>query len=166
MKKKLLLLYSWFVWSLTFFLPDIPFIMRLRGGFYSICMKGCGRNLQVSAGVKIYGLERLSIGSDVYIATNVVINAGADIEICNEVLIGIGSIIVSGNHTLLNGSYRFGKPKREKIFIGSGSWIAGNVTIAAGANIPDGTLIAANSFVSSVLDSSGIYGGCPARLIR
>lgn len=166
MYHKLSLVYSWFVWLVTFFLPDTALIMRFRGRLYSVLMKGTCRNFQVSNGARLYGLQNINVGDDVYIATNVVINAGAEINLGSQVMLGIGAILVSGNHTSHEGSYRFGKMSRAPISIGFGSWIGANVTIVAGSEVPKGTLIGANSLVTKKLEVSGVYGGVPVQLIR
>ncbi|MBM4958082.1 acyltransferase [Vibrio parahaemolyticus] len=164
MKQKINLLYSWFVWLVTFFLPDISFTMRFRGWMYSLAMPESGKNFQVSSGARLYGLNKISVGDDVYIATNVVINAGEEVVLGSEVMIGIGAIIVSGNHSLFNGSYRFGSLKREPILVHRGSWISANVVLVSGSEIPKSSLIAANSVVTKKLKISGVYAGAPAEL--
>lgn len=166
MKHKLLLLYAWFVWAVTFFFPDIPFLMRFRGWLYSQGMTECGRNLQVSSGARLYALHNLKCGNDVYIATNVVINACSLITLNDEVMIGIGSVLVSGNHTIMNGSYRFGPSERKGIQIGTGSWVAGNALILAGGELPSSSLLAGGAVLATSFSEEGVYGGVPAKLIK
>jgi acetyltransferase-like isoleucine patch superfamily enzyme len=160
------LLYSWLIKLITAFLPDQKHIMRFRGWLYSFAMKKCGKNFQVSAGAKISCLQNLDVGDNVFIATNVVINAGTSVTLEDEVMLGIASILVSGNHTLNNGSYRFGAMQRSPIVVGKGSWIGANVTLIAGCQIPPSSLIAANSVVNKSFTVSGTYGGVPAKLIK
>ncbi|MBB1295376.1 acyltransferase [Pseudoalteromonas sp. SR41-4] len=166
MKHKMLLLYSWLVRTFFIFLPDIPVIMRLRGWLYSFGMRSADKNLQVSANSKLVGLENLKFGKDVYIASNVVINASCIINIEDEVMIGIASILVSGDHTMKDESYRYGKPIRKPIFIGRGSWVAGNTLITAGGSLPHSSLLAGGAVLSKKFDEPGIYGGVPAKLVR
>ncbi|MDA3139741.1 acyltransferase [Vibrio metschnikovii] len=166
MRKKINFLYSWLVWLMTFFLPDAPFFMRFRGWLYSFGMYDCGKNFQVASSVKILGLSNLDCGSDVYLASGVIINARAKIQIADEVLIGIGSLLVSSNHTKHQGSYRYGKPEALPIFVGKGTWVAGQVVIGAGSIIPEGCLIGANSYVNKKLVDVGIYAGTPVKYIK
>ncbi len=154
------------VWVLTFFLPDAPIIMRFRGWLYSFGMASCGKNFQVSSNVRILGLLCLDCGDSVYLASGVIINARAMIKIEDEVLIGIGSLLVSSNHTLHNGSYRYGKPQALPIYIGKGAWVAGHAIIGGGSIIPNGCLIGANSFVNRRLEHSGVYAGSPVRFLK
>ncbi|MBB1328169.1 acyltransferase [Pseudoalteromonas sp. SR43-7] len=166
MKHKLFLLYAWFIWAFTFFLPDIGVLMRFRGGLYSLAMGECGKNFQVSSGARLFCLPNLTCGNDVYIATNVVINACEKIILGNEVMVGIGSTLVSGNHTLLEKSYRYGESEREEIFIGAGAWIAGNALVLAGGRLPESSLLAGGAVLSKSFYEPGIYGGIPAKLIK
>ncbi|MCW2473049.1 MULTISPECIES: acyltransferase [unclassified Symbiopectobacterium] len=133
---------------------------------YSLAMPACGKNFQVSANVIIKGLDLLSVGCDVYIAPNVVINCHAQVILQDQVMIGFNSVVVSGNHTYLNGSFRFGISSPSLIQIGFGSWIAANCTICAGVKIGSGCLIAANSVVNRNCDGGFIYAGVPARKIK
>lgn len=166
MKHKLLLLYAWFIWAITFFLPDIPFLMRGRGFLYGLAMGSAGRNLQISSSVIFKNLENCFFGNDVYLAPNVVINAIAKITLEDEVMVGFNSVIVSGNHSVLNDSFRFGKSIKAPIFVGKGSWIGANCTMTAGASISNCNLLAANSTLSKpVYGSSTIFGGVPAKSI-
>ncbi|MXR69410.1 acyltransferase [Shewanella sp. JBTF-M18] len=165
MMHKISLVYAWMVWLLTAWMPDLPMLMRLRGFLYSLFMARAGRNFQVSSGARLYGLKNISVGNDVFVAVNVVINAGGKIIVGDEVMFGIGAVVVSGNHTLVNGSYRFGPMDRKAITVGSGSWIGANVTLLAGSSVPNSSLVAANAVVTKHLEIVGVYGGVPAKFI-
>jgi len=140
--------------------------MRCRGWLYSLGLSSCGKNFQVSSTTLIRCLENLNVGNDVYLAPNVIINAIGDIELGDEVLVGFNSVIVSGNHTQVNNSFRFGKSKVSKIQILKGAWIAANCTITAGSIIGIGTLVASNSSVSNEFSDSKMIGGVPAKKIK
>jgi len=156
------LLYSWLIKLITAFLPDQKHIMRFRGWLYSFAMKKCGKNFQVSSTTILRNLENIEIGDNVYFAPNSIINARASIKIENEVMIAFNSVLVSGNHTLLNGSYRFGESKLKPIVIKEGAWVAANCTVVAGTNIGNGCLIAANSLVKGECLDYHMYVGVPA----
>lgn len=157
MKNKIFLLIGWLIKTLTFFWPDVPFLMRLRGFLYSFLMKGCGSNFQVSSSANLLGLQNITVGESVYIASNVTILARELITIGDETMIGVSSVIVSSNHTKLNGSYRFGSPKLKPITIGRGVWVASNATVTAGTKIEDGVLIGACTVASGHLKKDLIY---------
>jgi maltose O-acetyltransferase len=170
MKHKILLIYTWFIRTILFFLPDIPFIMRFRGFLYGISMKQCGRNFQVSHNAILNGLEGMKAGNNVFIANYNVLIVSFGITIEDDVIIGPACVFSSSNHTYSNGSFRYGKRKSSPIFIGKGSWIASQCTILAGSYIPEGTLLAAGSVYNKKKDDNpfpkSLFGGVPAKFIK
>ncbi len=166
MKHKLSLLYTWLVRLLLIWLPDQPVIMRFRGWLYSFMMIDAGRNFQVSANVIIKGLTKLKVGDDVYIAPNCILNCIAQISLESEVMLGFSSVLVSGNHSKIGNSYRFGESISHPIAIRKGAWVAANVTVLAGSVIPEGCVVAAGACVSSGFDNAKVLAGLPAKVIK
>lgn len=167
MKHKLLLIYSWFIRTILYFFPDMPIIMRFRGFLYGLGMKKAGRNFHVTNDVFIKGLEQISVGDDVIIGNHCIMLASSTLNIGDQVLIAPNVVIVTGNHSFANGSYRFGKAVRGDINIGKGSWIAANCTVAANSCLPAGSVLAANSFLNGLFSIKyAIYGGTPAKFIK
>ena len=103
MKVKISILYAWFVRTLTYFLPNFPFIMRFRGFLYSLMMDKCGINFQVTSTTYFNTLSGIKIGDNIYIGHNNVI-IGLDITINDEVIIGPNCVISGGNHVFKNGN--------------------------------------------------------------
>lgn len=166
MKHKLLLFYSWLVYLLFRLLPDVPFVMRLRGFFYLWFTSNKSYDFQVSSNVMLRNLENLIIGNNVYLAPGVIINAIGTVHLDDEVMIGFNSVLNSGNHTIINESYRYGAKEIKPIYVGFGAWVGANCTIGAGSRIGRCTVIAANSFFSKTSQEFSIYGGVPAVLIK
>ena len=167
MKNKIILLYTWFVRSFLFFLPDIPICMRFRGWLYGLFMKSCGKDFQVTHDAIIRDLARIEVGSHCFIGNNSFIMGSGTIYIDDEVLIAPHVIIISGNHGLKDGSFRYGTGDHGHIHIGRGAWIAGNSTICKGGYLPDGSVLSANSFLNkSFNEKYSLYGGVPARFIK
>lgn len=166
MKHKVSIIYSWFVRTILYFLPNIPIIMRFRGFLYSLLMKKCGVNFQVASNVYFGPLNGLIIGDNVYIAPNNVIIA-LDIEIGNNVIIGPNCVISGGNHLFDGSSFRFLKSLSSKVIIHEGCWIAGNCTIVAGSILPKFSILAGGAVLTKKFElEMGIYGGVPARFIK
>lgn len=166
MKVKVSIIYSWFIRIITYFLPNLPIIMRFRGFLYSLMMKECGKNFQVTSSTIINSLAGLIVGRDVYIGSNTIIIA-VDLIIENEVLIGPSCVISGGNHTFSNGSFRFGPSLSSSILISEGSWVAANCTITAGSVLPPRSILAANAVLSSKFNKSDcLYAGIPAKFIK
>lgn len=167
MKHKLLLLYSWLIRTLLIWLPDIPFIMRFRGWLYGLGMKSCGKNFQVAHSVDIKCLGGMSIGTNCYIANNNIILGSGTLVIESEVQVGPNCVIASGNHISVNGSYYNNKKDVGTIRICKGAWVAANCTLAKGAVLPPGSVLAANSFLATEMTApNSVYGGVPAKLIK
>lgn len=167
MKHKFLLLYTWFIRIILFFLPDAPLIMAFRGWLYSFGMKSCGKNFQVAHNVILNTIETMSIGNNVYIAPNCVFLGGGDIVIEDEVIFGPNVVVASGNHTRIDRSFRFASVRYKSIFVGKGSWIGANCTLVPGAYLPPGSILAANSVLNKKYTEAGLLlGGVPAKIIK
>ena len=167
MKSKFLLLYSWFIRSAMFFFPDIPQVSRIRGYLYGLGMKRCGKNLIVQHDAILRNLENMEFGNDIRIANHAILWGGGRIIIQDSVIIGPHAIIVSGNHTLGNGSYRDGSGITGTVHLQRGSWVGGNSTVTLGAVLPARSVLGANSVLNKAFDEpESVYAGVPARLVK
>lgn len=167
MKHKVLLIYSWFIRTILFFWPDIPVIMRFRGWLYGLGMKKCGCDFQVTHDAVIKDLCGISVDNHVFVGNGTVIMGSGTIDIEDEVQFAPHCIVISGNHTLKNGSFRYGMGDRGHIQIGRGAWVAGNSTIQRGSKLPAGSVLSANSFLNKVYEEPlSLYGGVPAKFIK
>ena len=168
MKHKLLLLYTWYVRTLLFFLPDFPLFMRFRGWLYGLGMKQCGKNFQIAHSAIINGVDLCHFGSNIYIANvcNIILNG--ELTIGDEVIFGPGVLVSTGNHQFDGNSYRFSESTKEDIKIGKGCWIGGNSTILCGVDVPEKSVVGAGAVVTkkSCNGTSGLYAGSSAKLIK
>lgn len=163
MKHRLLLLYSWFIRIVLFFMPDVPIIMRFRGWLYGLGMKKCGRDFQVTHDARITGLECMTVGKHCFVGNQTLIFANNDISFEDEVMIGPLNLINDGNHTSLNGSFRFGFPDRGTILLKKGCWVSASCIVLRNSVLPEGAVLAANSVLNEVFDlPNSIYVGSPA----
>ena len=163
MSHKISVLYSWVIRTITFHLPDIPFFMRMRGSMYSLLMKECGSNFQITSSAYLNSLSGLDVGKNVYIAHNVVV-IGIDIKIGDNTIIGPNCVISGGNHRFKDDSFRFEKSTIEAVEIGSGSWVAANCTITGGSKLPDMSILAAGSVLTKKQsEAKSVYKGAPAK---
>jgi maltose O-acetyltransferase len=137
-----LLKYFWFhlITLATGWLPDLRPLMRIRGFLLRPCFKSCGRNLQVARRVTINFSNRLEIGRDVYIATGCWIHAWGGVVVEDEVQLGPYSVLVTGDHTLKDGSYRHGPSSLAPIRLCQGSWLAAHAVVTKGVTLGRGQL--------------------------
>ena len=162
-----ILKYLWFhlVTLGTAWLPDLKPLMRMRGFFLRPCFKSCGANLQVARRVTINFSNRMEIGRDVYIATGCWIHAWGGVVLEDEVQLGPYSVLVSGDHTLKDGSYRYGPSALAPIRICHGSWVAAHAVVTKGVTLGRGSLLAANSVATKNIPDFAIAAGAPARIL-
>lgn len=165
-KLKISILYSWLVRTLTYFLPNHPILMRLRGFLYSLMMEECGKNLQVSSTVIFNSLSGVRVGNNVYIAPNNVFIV-TNIYIMDDVILGPSSVYSGANHQFDGHSFRSLPSKSTgPIIIYEGSWVAANCTITSGSILPKYSLLAAGSVLNKkMMDENMVYGGTPAKKI-
>lgn len=160
--------YDWplhFMLLFTNWLPDNVFFLRVRGALIRPFFGKCGHDLRVGRNVQFHNPELIDLGDHVYIAYGCSIMANDRIIIENEVMLSPYCVVVSGNHSSSNGSYRYGPAKISPIVIGRGSWIASHVVVTAGCTIGENCLIAANAVVTHDIPANVVAGGIPARII-
>jgi maltose O-acetyltransferase len=165
-----LLRYDWplhFVLLLTNWLPDNVVFLRLRGALARPFLGKCGKPLNLGRNVIFHNPSFIHIGDYVHLSYGCMLMATDKILIGDEVMFGPYCVIISGNHTLRDGSFRFGEAELAPISIAEGSWLGSHVTVTAGANIGSGCLVAAGAVVTQQNYSSHtLIGGVPAREIR
>lgn len=150
--------------NLTSWIPDNPITCRLRGYIVRIFVKG-GKGLEIGARVKFLYSKGINLGNYVYIAGGCWVSGRGNLTIEDEVVIGPYSIIVTSNHTFINGSTRFAPATYSPVVIGKGTWIASHVVVTAGTSIGKGNLIAANSVVTKDTPDNVIIGGIPGKVL-
>jgi maltose O-acetyltransferase len=160
--------YLWFhfITVATSWLPDLRPVLRIRGFLLRPSFKSCGGNLQVARHVTINFTNRVEIGSNVFIATGCWLHAGVGIVLEDEVQLGPYAVLVTGDHTQIEGSYRFGPSRLAPIHICQGAWVAAHATVTKGVVIGRGALLAANSVATHDVPAFTTAGGVPARIIQ
>jgi acetyltransferase-like isoleucine patch superfamily enzyme len=166
MKVKFLILYTWWVRTFTFFLPEIPSFQSFRGWLYSFGMKKCGSRFRVSFNVVINHLETLTVGDNVYIACGTVITGAGNISIGANTLIGPNVILASSKHihnkTNFLGGYEHGVIKIEK-----GSWIGGNATLLMGTHVHMTSIVGAGAVCNKDFEKPNVLiAGQPAIIVK
>jgi len=154
-----------FLNNLLNILPGFGGALAWRGRLARMAFKQCGKNLKISSNVNIYNPQNVTVGNSVYIGYNCYFGGG-EIVLEDEVMIAPFVSIVAGNHTMRDGSYRFGPYEFGTIRIGRGTWICANTVVCSGVTIGKGCLIGPGSVVSTDVPDFSMVGGVPARLLR
>lgn len=147
--------------------PDTSWGNKVRGGMFKIFFKKCGKNIQISKRVRLINPENIEIGNDVYLGYGSWIHGQGHIKIEDEAMLGPYVCLVTGNHTKIKNSYRFGEHSKQPILIRKGCWIGAHSIILPGSIIEDGCLIAAGGIVTknSLTEKDGKYVGMPIKKI-
>lgn len=153
------------IMRITRFLPEVTPVLRFRGFLVSAFMGECGRNLQITKDVRISGVKNLCVGNDVFMSGGCWILATEKVTLGDGVMLGPYSIVVTGNHSMLNGSYRFGPPNRAPICIKNGAWIAAHAVVCKGVTMGQGSLLSANSVAIRDVDDFSVVSGVPANKV-
>lgn len=129
-----------------------------------------GQNVVLDYEVLFVGEENISVGNNVFIGQNCIINAGqgGSISIGDGTGIGAYTTIITWNLDNLNnrGLVRSENPNKIKsVFIGKGVGIGYGVTINPGVTLGDGCEIAAGSVVTRNVNPFEIVSGSPAVVI-
>lgn len=166
MKAKFLILYSWFIKSVTFFFPDVPIFQRFRGWLYSFGMKKCGSRFRPSHNVVLNRLDKLEVGNNVYLACGCVVTGGGDVFIGDNVLFGPNVVVSSANHKFdgvsFTKEYSFGS-----VTIESNAWIGANASLLKDTIIPHTSIVGAGSVCNKRFDKPfSLIAGTPARIIK
>jgi acetyltransferase-like isoleucine patch superfamily enzyme len=109
------------------------------------------------------------IGKYTQINPFTVIYGGSGVYIGDNVMIAPHCMFASGNHNLNQKEkpMRFATDiSKGPIHIGDDVWIGANCTITDGVKIGNGSVIGANSVVTSDVPEYSIYAGTPAKFIR
>ena len=154
-----------FILFLTNWLPDNAPFLRLRGALAQPFFGTCGSNFRLGRNVTFYNPFRIHFGRDVYIAYGCWFLARDKIRIGNEVMFGPYVVLSTGNHTRLDGSFRFGPIKYLPISISDGAWIGAHSTILGGASLGKGCLVGSNACVTrGNVPDNAFVAGVPAGL--
>ena len=126
-----------------------------------------GRDILVAPGAIIRIREPGCIGSNVFIGLYSYVNGV--VTIGDNVLIGPHCSVAAGNHKFdpATGwfSARTEKDGDDSIVIGTGCWLASNVTITAGVRLGRANLICAGSVVTKSTPDYAIMAGIPAKQV-
>lgn len=125
-----------------------------------------GKNLYIQGPVQFDYGKNTVFGSNCYANFNLVILDCAPVLIGDYVFFGPNCSVATPMHPLLaeqrRGTLEYAKPVK----IGSGTWLASNVTVCGGVTIGENCVIGAGSVVTRDIPANSLAAGVPCKVIR
>ena len=121
----------------------------LRGLFLSRYLKRMGENVRVGGRMSINHPDRLEIGRNVIISSDIFIQAAGGVVIDDNAIIGPSVKVWSANHKFNDRDKLISEQGYiySSVFIGEDVWIGANSFIASGTTIGKGSVVGAGAVV-------------------
>ena len=121
-----------------------------------------GDNSYVAAPLNGAAIEKLKIGNNVFINSNMLAMSRGGITIEDDVQIAGNVSLLSNNHDLYDRQILLCKP----IVIRKGAWIGANAVVLAGVEIGKHAVVGAGSVVTKDIPDYSVVVGNPAKVIK
>jgi len=122
----------------------------------------------IGSQVSTYGRITVMNAKNLCVGNRVTLNEGVHINCRDKVFIG-DDVRISTNVQIHTGKLQVQQSLRqhisEPIYIGNNVWIASSCVISAGVTIGDNSVIAAGAVVINDVPANSISGGIPAKVI-
>jgi acetyltransferase-like isoleucine patch superfamily enzyme len=129
-------------------------------------MKSCGPRLSVHGPIRLYGADRVAIGSNVHIGENAFIRGEGGLEIGDNTRISRNLVLYTMNHRYEGHRLPYDDGRvHAPVAIGKNVWIGMNVCITPGTTIGDGVVVGMGTTVSGAVPPLSIIGGQKWRLL-
>lgn len=160
-----------FLWLYyTHIASKIPYSIghRLRNSVLNRILLNKGLGSTVSTNVNIISPQLISLGENVGIANNVILDGRGGIKIGDFSIIGFDSVILTRSHQYedenlpIRRQIQLSKP----VEIGVDVWVGARSIILPGVKIGDGAIIGANAVVTKDVPPNTVVGGVPAKFIK
>lgn len=133
---------------------------------FAALVEDCGPGLDIRPPIMIEYGERVSIGSNVFINSDLLVIGSGKVTIGSHVLIGPGARFYTVNHSvdiqLRRAGWEIGLP----ITLEDDVWLGGSVIVCPGVTIGKGAVVGAGAVVTKDVPPGVVVGGNPARIIR
>lgn len=121
-----------------------------------------GENSTIIAPLSGAAFDKLVIGNNVFINSNLLAMARGGITINDDVMLAANVQLISNNHDVYNRQILTCKP----IHIKKGAWIGAGATILPGVSIGKYAIVGACSVVTKDVDDYNVVVGNPAKVIK
>lgn len=140
----------------------------LRQRFWSPYFGSIGPNVRIHQGVRFRNLHQIYVAEGVEIGVDCFLQGGGCITLGQNVMLGPGTKIWSVNHRFTDVDRPIVDQGYDQaaVTIGDGCWLAANVFVLPGVELPEGCVVCAGSVVGvKKYPPYSIIGGFPARVI-
>lgn len=135
---------------------------------------------KIGAGVTVGAPFICDYGRNIYIGNNVSVNMNCTFVDCNKITIG-NDVLIASNVQLYTAAHpidfaeRYVPGTNEELLrrtyalpikVGNGCWLGGGVIVLPGVSIGDGSVIGAGSVVTKDIPANSLAAGNPCRVIR
>jgi len=160
-----------FIWLIyTHIISKIPYTpgQKLRKVMALRLMKKFGEKSRLSTNVSLLYPHNISMGENVGIARDVVLDGRGGLEIDDDTLIGLESLIITSthNHARIDIPISDQGTMSKPIKIGNNCWIGARAIILPGVTIGNGCIIGANAVVTTDVPENVIAAGVPCKVIK
>jgi len=134
---------------------------------YYLARMNVGERVSIKEGLRVARPENVTIGSDVRINSDVLLQAHGPIDIGDFTMLASRCAIVTATHDMAKrGIEAFDTLTKAPVRIGRHCWLGVGVTVLPGVTIGDGTVVGAGSVVTHDLPPGMICAGVPAKPMR
>ena len=143
-----------------------PHRLRMSGAIeMDVSKLTIGKNVRIFPGVVFWGEGEIIIGDNTKIGHNTIIFANSTIKIGSNSAIAADCYLIDSNHGIEKGTLINSQPfASEPLVIGDDVWISAGCKIVKGAQINNGAIIGALSFVNDEIPANAIAVGSPAKI--
>ena len=149
-------------------LPSAGIGPKKRKIFYKFTMPGAPDFQFLHPGLIINFPENVKLGNNLICNRNVSITARSGVTLGNDVMLGPNVVINDSNHQFIDRDTPITKQGHtaKEIVIEDDVWIASNSVILKGVHIGKGAVVAAGSVVTKDVPPYAVVAGVPARRIK
>lgn len=143
-----------------------PIMSILRAAYWRVRMKKVDIGTKIGANVRIECPEKITLGKNVFITYNVVLDGRGGLNIGDDTMIGFDSTIITFTHKFKdpNIPIRLQGATGFPVEIGKDVWLGTRVIVLPGVKIGNGAVIGSGSVVTKDIPDFSIAAGTPAKI--
>lgn len=155
--------YDLIMYFLNHIVLHIPF-WQMRKAIFKILGMKIGKKSRILMGTIVYNPWMITIGDNVVINEECILDGRGGITICNNVSISMRTVILTGTHDVNSDCFAY---KSNAVVIKDNVWTGVGSIILPGAVLEERVVLAAGSVAKAgSYDKNWVYSGVPAQKIK